>query len=128
MTGRYAARQLLVVAAAATAIGVSISGCGHAAGVGSDRMLRVALTEYRVVPQRVQVSAGELTIVVHNDGKLAHNLAISQNNTVVDQTPPIWPGASGQLSVILAPGRYTIASTLFSDLALGEYGTLTVTS
>jgi hypothetical protein len=34
----------------------------------------------------------------------------------------------GELSVDLAPGQYTLASTLFSDQALGEYGTLTITS
>ena len=32
------------------------------------------------------------------------------------------------LLVALGPGTYTLSSTLFSDKALGEYGTLTVTS
>jgi hypothetical protein len=50
------------------------------------------------------------------------------SNEKVDGTPPIWPGATRQLSVTLVPGTYTLASTLFSDQALGEFGTLTVTS
>jgi plastocyanin len=97
--------------------------------VGADRTLRLALTEYQVVPAKVEVSAGALTIIVHNVGKLTHNLVITTaSNEKVDGTPPIWPGATRQLSVTLVPGKYTLASTLFSDQALGQFGTLTVTS
>jgi iron uptake system EfeUOB component EfeO/EfeM len=125
--GVPAAKQLLIAGALAVALGAPIAGCGRSARVGRDRTLQVAVTEYQVVPRKVQVSAGELTIVVHNEGKMTHNLAISSNNQLVQQTPPIWPGTSSQLSVALPPGSYTISSTLFSDQALGEYGTLTVT-
>jgi plastocyanin len=109
-------------------LGLALAGCGHTATVGRDRTLRLALTEYRVVPQKVQVSAGELTIFVHNEGKLTHNLAITDGKNQVLVTPPIWPGATTKLTVALAPGGYTIGSTLFSDQALGQYGSLTVTS
>jgi iron uptake system EfeUOB component EfeO/EfeM len=113
---------------AALALAVPISGCGHTASVGADRTLRVALSEYRVVPQKVQVSAGQLTIIVHNLGKLVHNLVVLRGDQRVDETQPIWPGTVSEMSVDLAPGQYTIASTLFSDQALGEYGSLTVGS
>ena len=128
MPGAHAAKLTLVVAAASVALGGPMAGCGHTASVRADRTLRVALTEYSVLPQKVQASAGQLTIIVHNVGKLTHNLVITQGDQRINGTPPIWPGTTRQLSVDLAPGGYTLASTLFSDEALGEYGTLTVTS
>jgi hypothetical protein len=128
MLGVRAAKRLMITGSAVVVLGGLPAGCGHSARVGPGRTLQVALTEYQVVPQRVQVSAGQLTIVVHNDGKLAHNLAISSDRTsnLVQETPPIWPGTSQQLVLDLAPGSYTISSTLFSDQALGEYGSLIV--
>ena len=43
-------------------------------------------------------------------------------------TKPIPPGQSALLTLSLTPGTYMMSSTLLSDEALGEYGTLTVTS
>jgi hypothetical protein len=125
--GARAAKLLLIAALVSVSFGVPITGCGHSATVGTDRTLRVALTEYQVVPQKVQMSAGVLTIIVHNSGKLTHNLAVLRGDQRIDETKPIWPGTVSELSVVLTPGSYTLASTLFSDQALGEYGTLTVT-
>jgi hypothetical protein len=123
------AAKLLLIALAATAVfGIGLAGCGHTATVGSDRTLKLALTEYQVVPEKVSLSTGELTIIVHNVGKLVHNLVVMQGDQRIAETQPIWPGTVGELSVALPPGRYTLSSTLFSDQALGEYGTLTVTS
>ena len=129
MLGARVAKPLLIAASLAVLSATTIAGCGHTATVGADRTLRLALTEYQVVPAKVEVTAGALTIIVHNVGKLTHNLVITTAaNEKVDGTPPIWPGATRQLSVTLVPGTYTLASTLFSDQALGEFGTLTVTS
>ncbi len=128
MRGALGARRTLTCAAVAAVLGLALAGCGHTAGVGADRTLRVALKEYGVVPQNVQASAGQLTIIVHNVGKMTHNLVISQGSQRIDGTPPIWPGTVSVLSVNLAPGSYTLTSTLFSDQALGASGTLTVTS
>jgi plastocyanin len=116
---------LTVVAASAVA-GISLAGCGHAAAVGPNRTLRVALGEYRVTPQNVHATAGELTIIVHNVGKLTHNLVVKQGKEPVDQTKPIWPGTVSVLAVYLSPGQYTLSSTLFSDEDLGVSGTLSV--
>jgi hypothetical protein len=126
--GARAAKLVLIGALASALLAIPIAGCGHTATVGGERTLRLALTEYRVIPQKVQVSAGPVTIIVHNLGKMAHNLLITAGGQKVNGTPPIWPGATRQLSVVLAPGSYMMASTLFSDQALGEYATLTVTS
>jgi plastocyanin len=116
-------RVSLAVAAALPALG----GCGHAAGVGPNRTLRIALTEFRMNPQSVRASPGTLTFVVHNFGRLTHNLSILRGGHYTGSTRPIAPGESAQLTVSVTPGTYLMASTILSDQALGEYGTLTVT-
>jgi hypothetical protein len=105
----------------------ALYGCGHTATVGASRSLRVALTEYRVSPQSIRSRSGELTLVVENDGRLAHTLAVSSKGNIVGQTPPLPPGTRTYLVLTLSPGSYLMTSTLFSDQALGTYGTLTVT-
>ncbi len=105
-----------------------LSGCGHTQRVGADRTLSVALTEYHLNPQSARVGAGTLTIVVRNYGRLTHNLVISMNGQPAASTKPLGPGQSTSIIVFLNAGSYQMASTILSDQALGEYGTLTVTS
>lgn len=104
------------------------AGCSHTVAVGGARTLRLGLTEYRVVPQSVLAEPGQLTLIVTNDGRLTHNLAITSAGKVLTVTPPIPPGGSSELIVYLGRGSYVMVSTLFSDQALGEYGTLNVGS
>ncbi len=119
---RAASRLLLTGAGLAV-----LTGCTHTVAVGSSRTIRIALSEYRVSPQSIRSTAGELTLVVENDGRLAHDLAVSRHGTIVGQTPPLQPGTRTNLVLTLNPGSYLMTSTLFSDQALGTYGTLTVT-
>jgi hypothetical protein len=121
-----AVSRLLMVGAASLGSGTTLAACGHTTKVGSNRIVRVAVTEYRVVPQSIQAPAGRLTLVVENDGRLAHTLAISRHGNVLGQTMPLQPGATAPLTIDLRPGSYLMTSTLFSDQALGLYGTLTV--
>jgi len=120
------AKRLLLTGTVSVALASAIAGCGHTVTVGAGRTLRVALSEYRVVPQSVHARSGQLTLVVENDGRLTHNLALSSNGTIIAQTAPIAPGATSQLTATLPPGNYLMTSTLFSDQALGVYGTLAV--
>jgi plastocyanin len=120
MTWRRWALTLLVLGAG------TVAGCGRSAVVGATRVLNLSLTEYRLTPDNARVSAGVLTIVLHNYGKLTHNLTISSNGETEASTKPVWPGQTASLTLSLAPGRYQLASTLLSDEALGAYGTLTV--
>jgi hypothetical protein len=118
----------LPVLMASLAVASLGGGCGHTRSVASDRTLRVALGEYRLNPQSARVSQGTLAILVHNYGRLTHNLVVSANGQLVDGTKPIAPGQSAELDLSLAAGTYSMASTIQSDQALGESGTLTVTS
>lgn len=102
------------------------AGCGTTNAIPSGDQLTVALTEYRLRPQSVEVTAGSLTIVAHNYGRLTHNVVILHNGRAQDSMQPIPPGGSEELTVFLLPGRYVLASTVQSDQALGVYGRLIV--
>jgi hypothetical protein len=117
-----AATRLLLTGASLGAL----AGCGHTARVGASRTIQIAVTEYRVIPQSIQSRAGALTLVVENDGRLAHDLAVSRHGVIVGQTAPLQPGTRATLALNLAPGSYLMTSTLFADQVLGTYGTLTV--
>ncbi|MEA2145029.1 MAG: hypothetical protein QOG59_616 [Solirubrobacteraceae bacterium] len=103
-----------------------LAGCGATAHVGANRSLEIGLSEYRVTPQRVQARAGALSLFVRNLGRVSHNLTLSADGQSLATTKPIRSGQSVWLFVDLAPGSYTMASTMFSDQALGQYGTLVV--
>lgn len=104
----------------------ALAGCGTTARVGANRSLVIGLSEYRLTPQRVQAHAGALSLYVRNLGRLTHNLTLSADGQALATTKPIAPGQSTWLFIDLAPGSYAMASTLFSDQALGQYGTLVV--
>ena len=124
MSGRRSPRAWLAAALAPLAL----AGCGHVATIagGSSSTLQVALNEYRVSPQDVRTRARTLTIVVHNYGRLTHDLVLNHDGQQVAGTLPLAPGQTAELVTTLAPGEYLMSSTLLSDQALGLYGTLHV--
>jgi hypothetical protein len=107
-------------------LAAALAGCAPTHAVGVHRTLYVALTEYRLRPQQVSAPAGELTVFVRNYGRQTHDLSIYRGAKLVGATPPIRPGRSAVLALRLVPGTYSMTSSLFSDQALGMYGTLTV--
>jgi hypothetical protein len=107
-------------------ISLGLAACGQVTHVRSGRTVELGLTEYRLAPGHVSVSAGQLSILAHNYGRLTHNLVLTSGDTKVATTKPIAPGQSTWLFVDLGPGNYVMESNLFNDQALGLYGTLTV--
>ena len=107
-------------------VALACAGCGATRTVANGGTLQVALNEYRVSPQEVRAHTGLLTIVVHNYGRLTHDLVISLNGSTVVATAPIMPGQTEQLDAALIPGHYLMASSILSDQALGAYGSLIV--
>jgi hypothetical protein len=113
---------------AAALVVLALAACGSTTTVPKDGTLQIALSEYRVIPQDVHTTAGVLSLVVHNYGRLTHDLVISLNGQAEISSPPIAPGQTQVLSAALIPGRYLMASSILSDQALGAYGTLDVGS
>ena len=103
-----------------------LTACGATTSVHDGQTLRVSVSEYRVAPQSIDAPSGLLTLAVHNNGRLSHNLVIARGGAVQAATPPLSPGEGAVLTTVLAPGVYQLASTEDSDQALGVYGTLRV--
>jgi hypothetical protein len=72
------------------------------------------------------VSPGSLLIVVHNSGRLAHNLVLAHDGVEVSATPPIMPGQDADLQTTVQKGSYELLSSMLDDQATGVYGTLNV--
>jgi hypothetical protein len=106
---------------------VALAGCAHTEALGRARVAQVVLSEYGLSPPALRMGTGPITFVIHDFGRLAHNLAVRRGSRTLAQTPPIRPGMTVTLSVYLRPGTYTLASTLFEDESLGIHGRLTVT-
>jgi hypothetical protein len=111
---------------AALLTGGLLGGCGATHHVRSDGTLDVSVSEWRVTPQNVQAQAGTMLIVVHNSGRLAHNLVLSHDGVRVAATPPIMPGQNADISASVAKGSYLLYSSMVDDQATGVYGTLHV--
>ncbi len=111
----------------AVLVSAVLAGGTRTTSVDGQRLVQVALTEYHVAPQSLRALPGTLTLLVHNYGRLRHNLVISLDGHPEAATLPIPPGQTGELIATLSPGRYLMASTVLSDQALGAYGTLVVT-
>ena len=103
-----------------------LAGCAREQQVGSNRTVQVAVTEYLLRPNDVHASAGPLTIVVHNYGRLTHDLVIAKEGQKQASTGTIWPGQTSELEIDLPKGTYTMASNVVSDQPVGVFGTLTI--
>ena len=121
-----ACRAKLPLAMISIALVAALPGCGRPRTNASDDKLHVALNEYRLNPESARVGPGVVMILVHNYGRLTHNLVVSSNGQTIGATGPLSPGQSAELDLNLAVGRYVMASTILSDEALGAYGTLNV--
>ena len=124
--------MLLLLAAALAA------GCGddvkyaHAPG----HRVVVRLADYSITPENTEVSAGRITLVAHNVGRLTHNLAVvqfdrpksgEQERMYGTPTKTLFPGEIGSTTVDLKPGKYRLICTLANHDNLGQWGELKVT-
>ncbi len=131
MTGGRVTLLLLALAA------VPVSGCGAAVAYtrAPDRRVEVRLDEYRVLPEHIEVRAGRVTLIAHDDGRLTHNLAVVQferplgterEKAYGDPTKTLFPGETGQTTVDLTPGKYRLVCTIANHDNLGQYAELKV--
>jgi len=124
---------LLLVALAA----LPAAGCGDDVAYtrAPDRRVEVRLDEYRVLPERIEVRAGRITLVARNTGRLTHNLAVVQFERPLgdeeekdygEPTKTLFPGEIGQTTVDLKPGKYRLVCTIANHDNLGQYAELKV--
>jgi uncharacterized cupredoxin-like copper-binding protein len=126
----------LPTAAALVAIALALGGCGDDEVFRTSRpVLQITVDEYRIVPQDIEVRPGRLKLVVHNAGRLTHNLVVQVPDGPDGKPMPI-PGGrvattqpgqtAAPVKVTLAPGEYRIVCTIANHDDLGQFGTLKV--
>jgi plastocyanin len=131
MTG---GRHTLLLAALAA---LSVAGCGTDVAYthAPDRRVDVRLDEYSITPERVQVTAGRVTLIAHNTGRLTHNLAVvqfkrpksgEQEKMYGKPTQTLFPGQTRSTTVELEPGKYRLVCTIANHDNLGQYAELKV--
>ena len=128
-------RRLLAASLAASLL--ALGGCGDDKVFKTDRpILRISLDEYRIIPQNIVARPGRLKILVHNVGRLTHNLAIQIPPKNSTDKPVEVPGGRVEsmqpgdyapaIKVNLAPGTYRLVCTIANHDDLGQYGTLKI--
>ena len=97
-------------AAALVAIALALGGCGDDEVFRTSRpVVNITLDEYRIVPQNIEVRPGRLKLVVHNAGRLTHNLVIQAPGGPDGQPMPIARVATMQPGQTAAPVKVTLA-------------------
>jgi hypothetical protein len=107
-------------------VGGLLTGCGGTHHSSARDALNVSVSEWRLTPESADAEPGALLIVVHNAGRLAHNLVLSRDGVRISFTAPIMPGQDADLEATVQKGSYQLLSSMVDDQATGVYGTLTV--
>jgi len=116
-------RKIFIYLAFAILIIPMLTACGP-------QSIDVALTTYKVTPEKTEAKAGEITFHIHNDATdLTHELVIFKTDlppdqlpltsegvvdeegaglTFIDEVEDLEPGDSADLTVTLEPGNYAL--------------------
>jgi plastocyanin len=91
----------------------------------------VELADFEFVPNDLTAKRGE-TIAADNTGSTVHNLTIEegpdpeQASEELAATPDVDAGDSGEVTVDLEPGEYSLVCTIANHRELGMVGTIKV--
>ena len=84
----------------------------------------VSMSEFKFTLDPASVPAGDVMFMVTNNGTLGHAFEIEQ---LGKETETLAPGKTGDLTVNMKPGTYTIYCPVGSHRQLGMTATFTVT-
>ncbi|MEM9468403.1 MAG: multicopper oxidase domain-containing protein [Actinomycetota bacterium] len=117
--------SLLIITAGFAAVAIyAINNDSSGAGPVSST-LDINLEEFSITGDLV-APAGDITLLVHNNGSMDHNLAVRELGLI---TPNFGSGGTVSLPLgELAPGEYTLFCEIAGHEAAGMVATLTVTA
>jgi mRNA-degrading endonuclease RelE of RelBE toxin-antitoxin system len=136
-SARAAILALVAVACTAGAVAL-LGGCGDdsKATVDRDGTLRLRVEEYRIVPENVRTRSGRIHLVVHNAGRLTHNVSVETFSDSPETDSPVELGRTSTAHpgetvselkrITLKPGKYRLVCTIGNHDDLGQYATLVV--
>ena len=114
----------------ALAAAALIGGCGGSPAPvrDDDGVLELALTDFRIKPQVIRARQDSMTIIVRNDGRLAHALRIrGATETVRLKVSTLLPGKeAARVGVTLKRGQWRLFCPVANHEELGMHGTLVV--
>ncbi len=106
------------------------TGCGGEPAPVRERdgVVEISLTDFRLRPQVIEAPRDSFTILVRNDGRLAHALRIRGASEVVRlKVSTLLPGReAARVGVTLKRGRWRLFCPLANHEELGMHGTLVV--
>jgi uncharacterized cupredoxin-like copper-binding protein len=105
----------------------SAQAAGHE-GASAQQTINVQETEFKIqLPPGTKLKHGGYTFVVHNAGKIQHDLVFEGSNlSGAHRTSLIDPGGEAKLAVALAPGSYTLYCSVDGHRAAGMVTKLVV--
>ena len=95
------------------------------ADAAASSLIAVDLLEYEIRMQE-SVQAGKRTFSIINHGKEAHSFKVEGNGLDIGLTEPLERGDTGQITVALTPGTYTIYCPVDGHKGKGMTRTLRV--
>ena len=111
-------------------LAAALAGCGSDDDEGDDGAaapadtVELVATDFAFEPSSLTLdAAGEHTLTLRNDGEFPHALAF---DGLDDATGNVDPGASGEVTVDLEPGTYTLYCPVGNHRDQGMEGTLVV--
>jgi uncharacterized cupredoxin-like copper-binding protein len=114
---------LLLLAAALAGCGSDEDGDDDGAAAAAETVELVA-TDFAFEPSSLMFdAAGEHTLTLQNDGEFPHAIAFDELD---DATGNVDPGASGEVTLDLEPGSYTLYCPVGDHRDRGMEGTLVV--
>jgi uncharacterized cupredoxin-like copper-binding protein len=99
---------------------------GATGASGGGETVDISETDFALDPSDVTTKAGEVTFDVTNDGDTTHNLEIEGNGVEEELPDDLAPGDSGELTVDLASGTYTMYCPVDGHRDQGMEGTVEV--
>jgi plastocyanin len=114
-------------------VALLLAGCGSGSGEQSGgsgdsagETVRLVAKDFAFDPESVTVDqAGSVTFRVENEGGTAHALEV-EGNGVEEETNPVGPGESAELTVRLDAGEYELYCPIGDHRELGMEGKLVV--
>ena len=122
------ALSLLLVACSTPGADASAPAASTGESPSADLDAEIALMDFMLDPEDLEVAGPTVTIAVTNDGPTPHNLSIRNDaGETLFATDDLSRGEETTLTGELEPGDYVIFCSLGGHESLGMSGTLTVT-